>query len=416
MSHYPKVLVISHNVFSASNNMGKTMADLLGILPSENLAQLYFHSEVPTLKMCKKYFRITDKNMIKSFFTRKSKYKIFNENDIQEELFSSRTDKGFTAKVYQFSRRRTPFIYFMRNLLWSMGKWESKELNEWIHSFNPDVIFFASGDYSFAYKIVYKIATKFNLPVVMYCCDDHYTIHEQSFLYKYVKNNLVKWAKKVANVSKSIIAISDKMKKDYSILFNKDVDVLRISAEKLESNDSSRKGIVYAGNLGVNRIEPLLELASVLGGHNMVIDIYSNEQDPNRLSLLNNNQGIHFHGSLNLDELKEVLRNTKYVLHVEAFDEESKRRTRYSLSTKIGESLQSGACILAYGPKDISSMEYLIENQACLFIEDKNELPRILNELSDDEYHQIIENSYLLADKYHNKQKNNELILKIFNK
>ena len=62
MNDNPRILVISHNVFSKSTAMGKTMSSMLSCVPPENLAQLYFHSEVPTTDVCKNYFRITDQN------------------------------------------------------------------------------------------------------------------------------------------------------------------------------------------------------------------------------------------------------------------------------------------------------------------------------------------------------------------
>lgn len=57
---YPKVLVVSHNVFSTTSNMGKTMVAFFNSWDRENIAQLYFHTEVPNSDICKKFFRITD--------------------------------------------------------------------------------------------------------------------------------------------------------------------------------------------------------------------------------------------------------------------------------------------------------------------------------------------------------------------
>lgn len=39
-----KVLVISHNVFSQSENMGKTLANLFSSFKENEISQLYFHS------------------------------------------------------------------------------------------------------------------------------------------------------------------------------------------------------------------------------------------------------------------------------------------------------------------------------------------------------------------------------------
>ena len=52
----PRVLVVSHNVFSSSGNMGKTMMHMLAGIPPDNLAQLYFHQEIPTRRCCLHYF------------------------------------------------------------------------------------------------------------------------------------------------------------------------------------------------------------------------------------------------------------------------------------------------------------------------------------------------------------------------
>lgn len=60
----PRVLVVSHNVFSSSGNMGKTMMHMLAGIPPDNLAQLYFHQEIPTRRCCLHYFRMTDSNIL----------------------------------------------------------------------------------------------------------------------------------------------------------------------------------------------------------------------------------------------------------------------------------------------------------------------------------------------------------------
>ena len=115
----PRVLVVSHNVFSASGNMGKTMMHMLAGISPDNLAQLYFHQEIPTRSCCLRYFRITDSNVLHALFTRRAEYRVFEAADIDESASQSRTDTGSLAKIYQFSRRRTPLIYFLRDLEYS---------------------------------------------------------------------------------------------------------------------------------------------------------------------------------------------------------------------------------------------------------------------------------------------------------
>ena len=68
-------------------------------------------------------------------------------------------------------------------------------------------------------------------------------------------------------------------------------------------------------------------------------------------------------------------------MHVESFDEKSKNSTRYSLSTKIPEYLNSGVCIFAYGPDDIASIEYLKENSVAFVCSNKTDLRLTLKKL-----------------------------------
>ena len=418
----PKVLVISHNVFSGTGNMGRTMKDFLSCVPPQNLAQLYFHSERPTVQCCQNYFRITDTDVLKSVFSRKAAGTVFTEEDIAENQ-NSRTDKGLKAKVYQFSRRRTPLIYLARNLMWSAGVWQNKKLEQWIQDFSPDLIFFASGDYSFAYKVVCRIAQKYELPVLTWCCDDFYIsrTERQSFWYRLNKKNLMKWARAVMEKTDTIITISDKMAKDYQKLFHKRTVTLRISADMNTYSlpPEKRSGIAYIGNLGVNRSIPLVNFAGALAQLDNQdldhIDVYSNESNPEILKRIRSVQEIHFKGALSGTQIAQKLGVYRYLLHIEAFDQSARNRTRYSLSTKIGESLRSGACLIAYGPAELASMEYLKEHSAAFVTESADIAVCFIKEsqYNQTQYRKYIENAEALASECHDKAKNESVMLEL---
>ena len=80
---FPRVLVISHNVFSPSTAMGRTLKEFFVGWDNQCIAQLYFHSEVPTDIVCENYFRITDVDVVKSIFSRKPFSKKFPKTEIQ---------------------------------------------------------------------------------------------------------------------------------------------------------------------------------------------------------------------------------------------------------------------------------------------------------------------------------------------
>lgn len=420
MQRAPHILVISHNVLSKTTAMGKTLSSMLSCVPAENLAQLYFHSEIPTTDQCQNYFRIRDQDVLLSIFKRHIDATIYDKNDIQADTLSPRTDKGVISKIYQFSRRRTPLIYIMRNLVWRIGKWDSEELRNWLDNFKPDLIFFASGDYAFSYRIAYSISCRLKIPIVMWCCDDFYFSkrYATSIGGRYCHNNLLLWVKRITERVESVIVIGEKMKHDYATIFSVPINVIRISAPEnsMAKPFNERTGIVYVGGLGVNRIDSLVELGRQLRHANLTgyecINVYSNDKNHNILKQLSEENGIHFCGGLAAETVPAVLGKAKFVLHVEAFDRKAKERTRYSVSTKIGESLRSGACMIAYGPSDIASIEYLEEYKVAAILHSPEEISNVIAKIISNPgiYKSYVDNAEQLAEKNHSKEKNDAMM------
>lgn len=423
MQRAPHILVISHNVLSKTTAMGKTLSSILSCVPAENLAQLYFHSEIPTIDQCQNYFCIKDQDVLLSIFKRQIKPTIYGKEDIQTDRRSPRTDRGFVSKIYQFSRRRTPLIYNMRNLMWKIGKWDTVQLRKWLDDFQPNLIFFASGDYSFSYQIAYSISTRLNIPILMWCCDDFYFSqrYENTVGGKYCHRDLMRWVKRISERLESVVVIGEKMKHDYATLFPVPIYVIRISAtQNFEARPyDERSRIVYIGGLGVNRISPLIELGQQLKDANISgyewIDVYSNDKNAKTLNQLTEENGIRFHGSVPAEDVPTLLGSAKFILHVEAFDENAIERTRYSLSTKIGESLQSGACIIAYGPKEIESIQYLSKNHAAVVLHGADEIGSAVIKLNSSPgmYKEYIHRARRLAEENHNKKKNDTIMSEI---
>lgn len=419
---FPKVLVISHNAFSTTGNMGKTLSDILACVPADNIAQLFFHNDRPDAACsCKSYYRVTDVDMVKSVLSRKARYKIYSGEFSAAKSGTPQAEKtgGTIHKIYQFSRRRTPFIYMARNLLWSIGLWDTAELERWIKEFSPDVIFFACGDYAFAYKIVYKIARKLGIRVIPWCCDDFCLrqLEPHWFMQRLVRADLENWTKKVFSLADSIITISDKMARDYSEHFGVKTSTVRISAQILQpAAPQQRIGICYIGNLGVGRITPLLQFADALHTARIKglekLHVYSGEKNADTIAMLKNCNGVEYHGAVTADKVKQLQGSAKYLLHTESSDAHSKNRTRYSLSTKIGEYLASGACIAAYGPMDIASMEYLSQGGGALLSDSAEKLIQLITAAENDAdiYTKTVNNGLDMAQKYHNRHNNNNLM------
>lgn len=421
-----RVLVVSHNVFSASGNMGKTMMRMLAGISPENLAQVYFHQEIPTRACCLRYFRITDSDVLRSVFTRRARFRIFSSCDIDESASQSRTDTGNLAKVYQFSRRRTPMIYFLRDTMWCLGKWKTRALEDWARAFAPDVIFFAAGDYAFSYRVALYLSGLLCVPITMWCADDYFIAPQQSrsLLRRLHCRRLRKLAQRVTERSKSVITISDAMQRDYAQLFGFPVQTIRISSDANPAAlpRAQREGISYVGNLGIDRITPLIELGRALKAAQLpgfeTIRVYSGERNPATLAQITEENGLTFCGRLTEQGVERVLGASKFLILVESFDRSAIRRTKYSLSTKVAESLRSGACIIAYGPDEIASIEYLRRHKAACILNSAAEFPEAVGTLcrDPDKYETYVCASCELANTLHDAEKNEMFIAKTFEK
>lgn len=411
-----KVLIISHTCISKMGNMGKTLLSYFSDFQPEEMAQFYIHSEVPTDdSLCWNYYRFTDQDAIKSL-TRLKKYgRIFHKEDIQTRRKLSRTDSGVTGAVYQMGRKRTAGIFAARNTLWKLSKWDTKAFWNWVDDFAPDVIFFASGDYSFAYDIALAVADHTGKPLVVLCVDDFY-LHNRNgatALGKLTHAAFMKKVRRTMDRASQILVISESMKQEYDRLFGKTCRVLHTSAERKEIPVREQRQLSYMGNLGLNRHLQLIRMGRALMELNLengprMIDVYSGERNPEILKELTEENGIRFHGMVGQEEILDIMGRSMAVIHTEDFASETTNIVRFSVSTKIAESLMYGPCLVAFGPGEIASMDYLKRNGAAYTICDPQSLSAGLKEVLTDETlrKQIVEKARILANKNHSADTN----------
>lgn len=416
-----KVLIISHNVLSTTSNMGKTMLAFFNNWEPENIAQLYLHSEIPNTDICTNYFRITDFDMLNSIIQFSDPGTILNKNDIKLNKTSTRVDQGLKNKIYNFGKKKNSYMYIVRNVLWSTNKWNSEKLKKWIEDFNPEIVFFAAGDYSFSIKIALKICNEKKIPLVVYFGDEFYFLNVHKFsLANWINKKIYKNSfENMFNNLKTYITASDKMLLNYKKEFKKDGHAIMTSTNLNQNSISSNKidviKISYIGNLGLNRWKALIEIGNCLKDFNILLNVYSAESRVNILANMKIENGISFHGAIPFDEVKEVINESTILIHVESMDKESRQRTKFSMSTKIAESLASGACIFAYGPKEVSSIEYLQDNKGACVVTRKEDLKtQLKNIISDEQLREYYRyNAEKLVSKRHNFVTNTNLFQEI---
>ncbi|RGD16693.1 glycosyltransferase family 1 protein [Subdoligranulum sp. AM23-21AC] len=412
-----KVLVISQTVFSKTSNMGKTLTSYFSDFQPNELAQLYFHSEKPTNSdICQDYYRFSDVDALKSIFSARRMGTSIEACDIHDSDGSARIDSGISRNAYKIGSKHKAWVLLLRDMLWRLSEWNNPQLLQWVDDVKPDVIFFASGDGAFSYRIAKSLKARLNVPLVMICVDDYYINNRnKSELLGNIRQKLfLKTVKKTVADVDGIFTICDTMNRTYTQLFGKKCYTLHTSAKnrKLELKTNATQ-VSYIGNVGYNRYKQLIDLGKAIARvknekvpHH--IDVYSGSISEEYITPLKNATGIVFHGAVSASDVPKIMENSIAVIHTEAFDEETQNLVRFSVSTKIAESLMYGPCLIAYGPEGIASIDYLKENNAAYVITRPGDLEMGLAEILTNRElrEQIVKNARVLAIKNHNADVN----------
>lgn len=388
-----KVLIVSHNCLSSTSNMGKTLLSYFRDFSPEELAQLFIHCEEPTEgALCRNYYRFTDLDALKRVLGLRASGRRFGPGDIRTDRVTARVDRGWLRSLYCYGERRTAAVFALRNLLWRLCRWDTRQFWQWVEEFSPDVIFFAAGDYGFAYDIAQKIARRLDKPLAVCCVDDFYLYNRNggSILGRALHRSFLKTVKKTMARAGRIFVICESMKRAYEPLFGKPCRLLYTPAlMEAEDRGTGNGRVAYLGNLGLKRHEQVIAIGRALSrlkipGIEPYLHVYSGERREEIRRQLTPENGICFHGAVSAGEVLQVMQSSAAVIHTESFDPHIRKIVGYSVSTKIPESLMNGPCLIAYGPEGIASMEYLRENGAAYCITEPEELEQGLREILTD--------------------------------
>lgn len=409
-----RLLVISHNSFGRENNMGKTLEMLFAGWPADKIAQLYFSDNLPCSDICHRYYRITDFDVLKTLLGKRKCGAAVRCT--QEQRKRSRIKQTIISE----GKKRTSPIYSARNMIWNMGRWKGKDLQRWLDAFSPEAVFFASGDYSFSYKVALQIAEERNIPLYLYCCDDFYLggYRATGVWGKINYKSFMKVVHKTFEYATDYFCICDEMVQAYEQYFGRRGKVVHTGASdgidpSIPVNER-KKEVFYAGNLDCGRAEQLVKLGRILRDLGTDrIHVYSGETREELTGLMCAENGIIFHGFVSETEINRLLQTSMFTLHIESFDEKMIPRVKYSVSTKIANALAGGICLIAVGPEDVASIRYLAQYGAACIIDNENHMEKQLRQIMDDGRlrSNIVGNAIELAKKNHDPSKSRQIIL-----
>lgn len=393
---YPKILLISNPPLSSENNMGRSLAGLLSQWPGERLAQLYLHSSLPDSELCDRYYRLSDTDALKGCFSRRRTGTVIDGAETERSVPSQQ----------QYTSLRTPFTMYLRDLMWRFSRWDRQHLLRWVRDFGPDVILFAAGDCPFSYRVTTELAKALSVPVVVITYDDYFTARAMDTGFWDRKNKALVSAgmRRLTAHTSAILTICEQMSEEYRAMFRVPCHEIYTVSSELPEPEERTEQVLYAGNVGLGRWKQLVDIGEALhrinGG---AVTVYSQDVSPEAERAFSRCPGIDFKGAMPYPEIQKQMVSSRLLIHTESFDPDLSDRVRLSVSTKIADSLASGVCLFAYGPKEVASVRYLRENDAACVVDCKADLEESLRCIleSEEERARLAANAKALALKNH---------------
>ena len=382
----PKILVCSVNAWNSKIG-DNTFPVLLQNYDKNKIANLFIREENPDSNVCDNYFRISENKVLKSIFRRK--IKTGEKIDLNGNADNAAEQKEQFNR-YNGKNRFYYFKLFLREIVWKFGRWKSRELNEFLEDFSPDIVIYEMSRYIHLNNVVKYILRKTGAKGIGCYWDDTFTYkQEKGIRFKLLRFFQRRNLKKLAAVTTDFFAITPKTKQEADKFFGIDSVVLTkpILTEKPFSQplDNDVINILYTGNLGIGRLKTVKILANAIQKYDRLrLNVYTNsfisEKDKKYLDGCN----VILHPAVSQGEVLALQSEADVLLFVESIDKGNKI-ARLSFSTKITDYYSAGRCILAIGNLDSASMELFKENDSAVIAENEDQIYAAINVIVD--YH-----------------------------
>lgn len=386
-----KILVISNTPWRNDNSFGNSYTSIFKGIKNFEFANIYCNYGAPENDLVSTHFQITEKTILKNLLNKKKPTgKIIETSQDSDPLH-----KKQISRLNFFKKNRSQLFFWIRDIIWKIGRWKSPQLKEFILSFDPDIIFQPLYYSNYINDIVLYSKQLSNVPMVSYVSDDVYTLKQFSFsplfwLDRFIKRRKIK---KVVNLCEYLYVISEIQKKEYEISFGLPCRILTKGAyfniPIFKEKQSFPIKMVYTGNIGGGRWKSLSMIAEALQKINekeikAVLFIYTATPMTSKMrKTLDISGSVYLMGFIPSDKIPKIQSDADVLVHAEPLGIKGRLGVRHSFSTKIVDYFHMSRTILAVGWRDAASIDYLVKNDAALVAFDEKsleyQLERIVN-------------------------------------
>lgn len=366
-----KILIVGTQPYNQANQ-ARAFDSYFHNFSPENLIHIFSDARTPCKGHCESLYQIKDIDLLKKvFFPWHKVGRIFKRNSLKD--FWSKDDAINPYKP----KKRGPLSYWLRRFLWRRLYWDSEKLETLVKDFRPDIVFISFSYDFFILNIGEYFSRKYQIPIIISIADDLiFRGPMPGFLGKAYHRAYVKRFKKLISRNR-VFAIyeSNKMKNKYESELNLKGEIVYIASSLIpKANDGITfdKNFRYFGNLEFGRLDSLIDIAKGLEGEKIssCLEIYSSDYchvDKSKLPAT-----MRIFPPVPYSEVIQLMNDSSFLVIVESFEKANVDAVKYSLSTKIADSLCSGIPILAYGASGTGAIDFLKDNQ-CAFVADSKE-------------------------------------------
>ena len=415
-----RILIISQYPWNKENSFGNTYSSIFGKVKNIEIAQIYLMEGKPDYEpVVKRYYQIAEGQVLKSVFKKGKRNAVGKEVFLEKEVIGitekdSSSKQSWYSKVLSIGKRyHWRWMFWLRELAWKYGNINYDGMMDFIKEFTPDIFFLPYNHIFYTNRLALYIKERLDVPMVMEMAMDHYSLNRVSYDPLFWIDRLAKRKviRKLVAKSSFMYVISKKMKEEYEGLLDieckilyKTPDTTRQQTPYTEPNNPVR--FLFTGNIYANRWKSLAMLAKELQRqHFGVLDIYTATPFSKNMKKVLDIPGVSYlHAPVTQNEVIELQNKADVLVHAEAFDRYNKSLVRCAISTKIMDYLSVGRCILAIGPSDISSVEYLKDNNLALVASTEKQLRELLKRVNAD--HTIISEYAVRGRQYATKELN----------
>lgn len=357
-------------------------------------------------RLIEEAFQLTDKEVFKSLLGPRPGRLIKNDTAVH-----------LSAKP---NLPRKPIFYALREAIWLVGRWKSNKLKNFIKDFNPDILYLPIYRSHYMCSVDKYVIKLTEAPYIVHISDDIYNYPPNSScitkqLQRFIRRDIRQIFKNAAYGE----VFSPVMAKEYGSEFKIPFHLIgkSVNIKSLPPIPEKRQEkvirFVYTGNYGGERGKQLIRLAQVITETfpygTAVLYIYSaTRADEEIQKQLENIDCVKLKGAVSPDKILATQQAADYLVHVEGFSSEAIFESRLSFSTKIIDYLIAARPIIAIGPREVTSIQVLRDNDMAHISGSISELRFTLKRIA--EYNIDNEAKVYNGRKYLLKHRNSELM------